>query len=75
MKYIQEVLTVTDEAYKAQRTTLQKLNQEFDLDKQGVGNKLNDTRSSPKGDKILKAITDIPKLEKLSEEIKLAKIE
>ena len=51
---------------------MKELNQELDMGKQGNGNKTFDT---PKGEKILKPITDIPKLEKLSEEIKLAKID
>ena len=46
---------------------MKELNYELDLDKQVSG--------TPNGEKILKPITDIPKLEKLSEEIKLAKID
>ena len=60
MKYIKQILTVTDEAYKAQRSTVKELNLELDLDKQVSGNKTYDI---PNGEKILKPITDIPKLD------------
>ena len=60
MKYIRSVLEVADEALKHSRNTMKELTYELDLDKQG---------GAKTYDKIIKPITDIPQLEKLSNEI------
>ena len=64
LKYVNEVLSVANEAHKASRTTAMMLAEEFDMDKKA---------GSPKKEKIVKPITNISKLEKLSKEIRQAK--
>ena len=69
MKYIQNVLEVADEALKTSRNTMKSLTHELDLHDPVVGPKSYEALPQQKSGKMIKPITDIPKLEKLSTEI------
>ena len=64
MKYISEVLTVSEEVHKASSNIMKELTEELDLDKKP---------GAPIRDKIIQPITNLTTLEKLSEEIQRAK--